>query len=50
LATCWPTRAPEFLGAILAGHSREALGTPLDFFQRSGEILLARVAELNDGK
>src|SRR4029450_4046628 len=38
------------IGAILAGYSREELKTLLDFFERSGEILLARVAELNDGK
>jgi DNA-binding MarR family transcriptional regulator len=36
--------------AILAGYSREELGTLLDFFERSGEVLLTRVAELNDGK
>src|ERR1041384_6602229 len=38
------------IGAILAGHSREELKTLLDFFERSREVLLARVAELNDGK
>jgi DNA-binding MarR family transcriptional regulator len=38
------------IGAILAGYSREELKTLLDFFERSGEVLLARVAELNDGK
>ena len=38
------------IGAILAGYSREELATLLDFFERSGEVLLARVAELNDGK
>ena len=36
--------------ALMAGYSREELRTLLDFFERSGEILLARVAELNDGK
>ena len=35
---------------LLAGYSREELRTLLDFFERSGEVLLARVAELNDGK
>ena len=38
------------IGAILAGYSREELKTLLDFFERSGEVLLARVAELNGGK
>ena len=36
--------------AILAGYSREELKTLLDFFERAGEVLLARVAELNNGK
>ena len=36
--------------AILAGYSREEIGTLLDFFERAGEVLLTRVAELNDGK
>jgi DNA-binding MarR family transcriptional regulator len=35
---------------ILAGYSREELGMLLDFFERAGEVLLTRVAELNDGK
>lgn len=38
------------IGTILAGYSGEELATLLDFFERSGEVLLARVAELNDGK
>jgi DNA-binding MarR family transcriptional regulator len=38
------------VGAILAGYSREELRTLIDFFERSGEVLLARVAELNDGR
>jgi DNA-binding MarR family transcriptional regulator len=36
--------------AVLAGYSREELKTLLDFFERSGEVLLTRVAEINDGK
>jgi DNA-binding MarR family transcriptional regulator len=36
--------------AILAGYSREELKTLLDFFERSGEVLMTRVAELNDGR
>jgi DNA-binding MarR family transcriptional regulator len=38
------------IAAILTGYSREELRTLVDFFERSGEVLLARVAELNDGK
>jgi DNA-binding MarR family transcriptional regulator len=38
------------IGAILAGYSRAELATLLDFFERSGEVLLTRVAELNGGK
>ena len=35
---------------LLAGYSRDELKTLVDFFERSGEVLLTRVAELNDGK
>ena len=35
---------------LLAGYSREELKTLLDFVERAGEFMLARVAELNDGK
>jgi len=36
--------------ALLAGYSRDELKTLLDFAERAGEFMLARVAELNDGK
>ena len=36
--------------ALLAGYSREELKTLLDFADRAGELMLARVAELNNGK
>ncbi len=35
---------------LLAGYSRDELKTLLDFGERAGEFMLARVAELNDGK
>ena len=35
---------------LLAGYSRDELRTLLDFAERAGEFMLARVAELNDGK
>jgi DNA-binding MarR family transcriptional regulator len=38
------------MNALLAGYSREELKTLLDFVERAGEFMLARVAELNDGK
>jgi len=36
--------------ALLASYSREELKLLLDFAERSGEIVQARVAELNDEK
>jgi DNA-binding MarR family transcriptional regulator len=36
--------------ALLAGYSREELKLLLDFAERAGEIVLARVAELNNAK
>ena len=36
--------------ALLAGYSRDELRTLTDFSERAGAFLLARVAELNDGK
>jgi DNA-binding MarR family transcriptional regulator len=36
--------------ALLSSYNREALETLLDFTERSGEIVLERVAELNDAK
>ena len=35
---------------LLAGYSRDELKTLLDFAERAGEFMQARVAELNDGK
>ena len=35
---------------LLAGYSHDELKTLLDFSERAGEFMLARVAELNDGK
>ena len=36
--------------ALLADYSRDELTTLIDFNERAGAFLLARVAELNDGK
>jgi DNA-binding MarR family transcriptional regulator len=36
--------------ALLASYSRDELKTLTDFSERAGAFLLARVAELNDGK
>jgi DNA-binding MarR family transcriptional regulator len=36
--------------ALLASYSRDELRTLTDFSERAGAFLLARVAELNDGK
>jgi hypothetical protein len=36
--------------ALLAGYSREELKLLIDFAERSGGLLLARVSELNDSK
>ena len=36
--------------ALLAGYSKEELKVLIDFSERSGGLLLARVSELNDSK
>jgi DNA-binding MarR family transcriptional regulator len=36
--------------ALLAGYSKEELKVLIDFAERSGGLLLARVSELNDSK
>ena len=36
--------------ALLAGYSKEELKVLIDFSERSGDLLQARVAELNQGK
>jgi DNA-binding MarR family transcriptional regulator len=35
--------------ALLAGYSKEELTVLVDFAERSGDVLLARVAQLNEG-
>ena len=35
---------------LLDGYNREELRVLLEFFERAGEVMLARVAELNEGK
>ena len=36
--------------SLLAGYSKEQLKVLIDFSERSGELLLARVSDLNDSK
>jgi DNA-binding MarR family transcriptional regulator len=36
--------------ALLAGYSKEELKVLIDFSERAGDLLLARVSELNDSK
>jgi DNA-binding MarR family transcriptional regulator len=44
------TPLEKAMQALLAGHSREELKTLLDFFERAGEVMQGRVAELNREK
>jgi DNA-binding MarR family transcriptional regulator len=44
------TPLEKAMQTLLAGYSREELNTLLDFSERAAEFLLARVAELNEGK
>ena len=44
------TPLEKAMQALLASYSRDKLRTLTDFSERAGAFLLARVAELNDGK
>ena len=44
------TPLEKAMQALLAGYSREELKVLIDFAEKSGELLQARVGELNDSK
>jgi DNA-binding MarR family transcriptional regulator len=44
------TPLEKAMQALLAGYSREELKILIDFAEKSGELLQARVSELNDNK
>ena len=44
------TPLEKSMQALLAGYSREELKILIDFAEKSGELLQARVSELNDSK
>jgi DNA-binding MarR family transcriptional regulator len=44
------TPLEKAMQALLAGYSREELKILIDFAEKSGELLQARVSELNDSK